>query len=947
MGTKQSSDAASNAWAVQKDVLQFAGVGGSRGTKKQMAEFNLSQILDFIVCTIAGIVGQELYTTACPERDEIIADCKATLKKIAKCRRVKIGGHEILMNESQLSKTEMAFTVTQNGGDIGSWRDPADTQINLGGGGDGGDGGDGGGGGGGGGSHGSSKRGKKKRRQSTMAGMKNNKTGKSVLWIVQRMAKHPQLLVSTDKELDPIVDRALLGMWGSTVCEHEKKWYVVPSNDLWGVRPAPKVKLSDRADGSVVKLISYIVGGALVKGNKANTTIHRLAELFYSVLKAAKDYRGIRTDGKLDKNGFPRMVYFQIPDIKGARQDYLDLVVSQLTKTGMCEVLMYLLGLPWLEEHVYETVVSFAVDILKYSHVVKEDSRVVQENMIAFLSQDVGEPATLALARKLEESQQWAKARRQGQKQRLKALKSEIKAAKKAVKQAKQDGGSGGGESPMSERKASRGAAAEEELQKHLEQTQLGPIKAKSNKYSEQLAVMQEGDKDPGASGKLLRLLDLLCTGQYKKGQLFMSNQPGHKFPVNFLADAAKYISTMAKDFHCHHDDLLQAYSSLKSFLTGPCQPNQLSMAMETECVLITNRILRELFKQAKMTYNGMTSKTGTKIHLKSTIEERNQEKDKVAAWSTLAKEVVETLLSMIEGRTDNVVHHRILAVVQRRNLKNRLQTLQDKISSNFFNVNTERILTEEGVEIMNLLMTLCEHDKALYKEVMLGQSEPYYFFRSKMGRVEIIFHDNLLPVFFLIPPMCQVFSHTPLGKMWDTCLPRDESTLVKYQYESMRIFDMMKQERQLVRAGVSKFFGTGKLAFMAQVSFTMALLINGISIYTLAYTESGDNGTTYQWTPPYIVDLGLTTQTVQDVLTLIQTFSSSYLLISSVVLNLPVIYRTAARDRLTEREKLGLGKVVDPWAIPIALWAALTDFMFLYQCTYLGFAILSIYFQE
>ena len=152
---------------------------------------------------------------------------------------------------------------------------------------------------------------------------------------------------------------------------------------------------------------------------------------------------------------------------------------------------------------------------------------------------------------------------------------------------------------------------------------------------------------------------------------------------------------------------------------------------------------------------------------------------------------------------------------------------------------------------------------------------------------------------------MCQVFSHKPLGKMWDSCLPRDESTLVKYQYESMRIFDMMKQERQLIRAGVSKFFGTGKLAFMAQVSFTMALLINGISIYTLAYTESGANGTTYQWTPPYIVDLGLTTQNVQDVMTLIQTFSSSYLLISSVVLHLPVLYRTAARDRLAEREKV------------------------------------------
>ena len=67
---------------------------------------------------------------------------------------------------------------------------------------------------------------------------------------------------------------------------------------------------------------------------------------------------------------------------------------------------------------------------------------------------------------------------------------------------------------------------------------------------------------------------------------------------------------------------------------------------------------------------------------------------------------------------------------------------------------------------------------------------------------------------------MCQVFSHEPLGKMWETCLPRDESTLVKYQSESTSIFDMMKQERDLRRAGISHLFGTGKLAFMDQGTF-------------------------------------------------------------------------------------------------------------------------------
>jgi hypothetical protein len=65
MEKKEESDAASQAWKMQdnaqdksaqdKDVLKFAGVGGSRGTTMQMAKFNLQQILDFVVCTVAGV----------------------------------------------------------------------------------------------------------------------------------------------------------------------------------------------------------------------------------------------------------------------------------------------------------------------------------------------------------------------------------------------------------------------------------------------------------------------------------------------------------------------------------------------------------------------------------------------------------------------------------------------------------------------------------------------------------------------------------------------------------------------------------------------------------------------------------------------------------------------------------------------------------------------------
>ena len=110
-----------------------------------------------------------------------------------------------------------------------------------------------------------------------------------------------------------------------------------------------------------------------------------------------------------------------------------------------------------------------------------------------------------------------------------------------------------------------------------------------------------------------------------------------------------------------------------------------------------------------------------------SQIGEMEEFEKKTLQWSALGKEVVETLLSMIEGRTDSAVHNKILAVVQPRNLKQRLSSLKEMIESGLFKNRTERILTGEGVEIMNLLMTLSEHDQILYKQIMLGNNQPYW----------------------------------------------------------------------------------------------------------------------------------------------------------------------------------------------------------------------------
>ena len=106
-------------------------------------------------------------------------------------------------------------------------------------------------------------------------------------------------------------------------------------------------------------------------------------------------------------------------------------------------------------------------------------------------------------------------------------------------------------------------------------------------------------------------------------------------------------------------------------------------------------------------------------------------------------------------------------------------------------------------------------------------------------------------------------------------------------QYESTRIFDMMKQERALKRKGVSKFFGTGKLAFMVKVSFAMALLINGISLTTLVYIDPSPNASAVQENYKIFTDgtLGfyLETPDLQTYLTFVQCITSSYLLVANM----------------------------------------------------------------
>ena len=180
---------------------------------------------------------------------------------------------------------------------------------------------------------------------------------------------------------------------------------------------------------------------------------------------------------------------------------------------------------------------------------------------------------------------------------------------------------------------------------------------------------------------------------------------------------------------------------------------------------------------------------------------------------------------------------------------------------------------------------------------------------------------------------------------MWETCLPRDDTTLLKFQYESTRIYDMMKQEYVLEKHNISGLFGTTKLNTMSNISFMMALIINAISVGTLSYSDV--NATLpVQHTPLELVKRGISTRDVQYVLAIIQVISCSYLLIANIALHIPVVYKSAVRERRTHRQKLGKAHEFDMLEYIYPVFVAVTDFMFVYQTLYLIAALMSLWLE-
>ena len=122
---------------------------------------------------------------------------------------------------------------------------------------------------------------------------------------------------------------------------------------------------------------------------------------------------------------------------------------------------------------------------------------------------------------------------------------------------------------------------------------------------------------------------------------------------------------------------------------------------------------------------------------------------------SSVSKEIVECLLTLLEGRRDRVVHGRVLSVLQVSMLKHRLDMLKKLLA---YSVRDQEELLSEGVEIMNALLSLATVDEDL-KDELKSEDEVYDHFYEKMGHVEIKFKACCMVLFGAknVPKLCHI----------------------------------------------------------------------------------------------------------------------------------------------------------------------------------------------
>ncbi|ETV92580.1 hypothetical protein H310_13238 [Aphanomyces invadans] len=360
---------------------------------------------------------------------------------------------------------------------------------------------------------------------------------------------------------------------------------------------------------------------------------------------------------------------------------------------------------------------------------------------------------------------------------------------------------------------------------------------------------------------QVFRFLQLLCEGHFLKIQRYFIAQPMLHTQINLVEATTSFLLEVHGSISSPNLNMIkQLFDTVTEFCQGPCIEAQ-------ECIANYKFISAVNELMALLPPSGNVDALGRLRLLKGSI--------------------VISLLSLIEGRTDTIIHDRLVTELNFDTLKDNLVRVYKYFVSQYKGVydgnsscSTDAYLTM-GFNLHILMQHLKEHQPQLAltlqpKHVNVGRqqqseacnpfsltwlkqlatkapetsktsahvddkdvwySQAYNFFQDKCGRVEIIWRRDdlthqLVQIYFPVHPICCCLTERSKHRLHATINTTGSNKLADFFSRMPTLLHEMEYHSQLLQRHLITRLAVHTTS-MQKLSFALALVLNGIVLAT------------------------------------------------------------------------------------------------------------------
>ena len=375
------------------------------------------------------------------------------------------------------------------------------------------------------------------------------------------------------------------------------------------------------------------------------------------------------------------------------------------------------------------------------------------------------------------------------------------------------------------------------------------------HKWHDVILLAEDEDVNLPEEVVVVRFMQLMCEGHYKKNQDIMREQPNNRSSVNLLDDLVIYLNTVSRIVcRTSTDSAIRVSATILEVIQGPCELNQEHFALNTELIETLNRIMR--------------SKT-----IRDCVDEEEVE---------LKKTAIDIFQGLLEGQgRKNAVYDRVLSVAHLDAIQILCQPDED------YGEEDEEEEEEESeevtilrVECLVLLQMLCDYKPSLREELEFSK-DVVSVKGTDVASVEILWNGELQRRFFHVPKICNDLAKASKDALVEHVdRSNQENKLLDFIYRSRELYREIKHQQLLKEYKVSGLFSRSNQDKATWLSLLLAIVINGILIgyYRL------DNGE-----PTLSPEI----ESVVNALNIFQIAFSSFTLILFLVVRVPIKYQS------------------------------------------------------